>query len=142
MILGVLQIVRCHVQEIAGDQRILLSDVLEAPPLRKPNSGIDNRFSGEAMDRAILQAEDVANQMKCSDLAAAVGEQLVTPHCAFHHLIHIFSGLGLSENLSAPGVFEPAQDELRVRQAALLAEEFWPIARSSVDVDKHGSLPV
>ena len=82
------------------------------------------------MDRPVFQAKDVAHQVKCADLAASVGEELVAPNRAVNDLVDIVGRLGLSVNLGAPGVFELAQDELRARQAALLAEELWPIGRS------------
>src|SRR6516165_5585857 len=115
--------------------------MLEADTFRKANRRIDDCFRGKTMSRAVLQAEDVADEVECADLAAAVREQLVTAHRAFHDLIHIFRGLCFAEDFSAAVVFELAQEELRAGQAAMLAEKLWPVRRIGVDVDKHGSSP-
>jgi hypothetical protein len=53
------------------------------------------------MEIAILEAEDIARQVKRADLAATVGQQFVAPNRAFNDLIDIVGGLCFSENLGA-----------------------------------------
>ena len=122
MVLGMPQVVGCHGQEVAGNQRIRFRDVLEADALCQSKGRVDDRFCGKSMDGTILQAEDVADQVEGADLPPPVGEKFVAPHCAFDHLIDIVCRLRFSEDFATLTIF-------------LKSDEFgpgrcrWPIAR-------------
>ena len=71
-----------------------------------------HRSAGSDRSCAVLQAKDIADEVECADLAAAIGEQLVAPHRAFDHLVDIFRWLGLAKNFRTPAIFELAQYDL------------------------------
>ena len=57
-----LKIVGRHGQEGSNHRRIGFGHALQALPFNKTNVGIDDGFGCEAMEIAILQAEDIATQ--------------------------------------------------------------------------------
>jgi hypothetical protein len=71
----------------------------EAPSLYQADGGIADRFSGQAMGRAGIEAEDVARQMECTDLTPSVAQQLVGTNSAADHLVDVLGRLAFSVNL-------------------------------------------
>ena len=65
-----LKIVRCHGQKASNHRWIVLGHALQALAFNKANGGVDDGFGGETMEIAILEAEDIARQVKRADLAA------------------------------------------------------------------------
>ena len=88
-----------HAPEFAGDLDVYAGGLLEAAALYQAHGRVDDGFRGEAMAGARFESKDVARQEKCADLAAPVGEQLVSPNRAPDHLIDIFSQLILAVDL-------------------------------------------
>ena len=58
------------------------------------------------MEIAIFEAKDVAGQVKRANLAATVGQELMTPNCTFNHLIDIVCRLSLPEYFGVPPVLK------------------------------------
>jgi hypothetical protein len=54
------------------------------------------------MKIAILEADEIAGEVKRADLAATVRQQFVAPNRAFNDLIDVICGLCFSENFGAP----------------------------------------
>ena len=74
------------------------------------------------MDIAVLEAKDIAWQVKRADLASTVGQQLVAPRRAFDHLVDVNGGLGFSENLGAFAILQFARTDHFARRLAQLTE--------------------
>src|SRR3982750_2701825 len=87
-----------HVQELSNHRRIVLCLTLQALAFNKANGGVDDSFGCETMELTILEAEDIARQVKRADLAATVRQEFVSPNRAFNYLIDILCGFCLSEN--------------------------------------------
>ena len=88
-----------HVQELSNHRRIVLCLTLQGLAFDKTNGGVDDSFGCETMELTILEAEDIARQVKRADLAATVRQEFVSPNRAFNYLIDILCGFCLSENL-------------------------------------------
>ena len=99
-----------HVQQIERHRRVAFRDVLQAASFHQPYCRIDDCFRGEAVDRTVLQPENVAGQVESADLAAAIGEELVAANRTVDDLVDVVGRLRLSVNLGTPVVFEFAQD--------------------------------
>jgi hypothetical protein len=97
-----------QVQEVSNHRRIVLRMALQALAFNKTNAGVDDGFGRETMEIAILEAKDIARQVKCVYLAATVRQQHVAPNRAFNHLIDKVGGLCLSENLGVLAVLKLA----------------------------------
>ena len=67
-----LKIVSRHGQEAPSHRRIGFGHVLQALAFNKTNGAVDDGFGCEPMEIAILEAEDIARQVKCADLAPPV----------------------------------------------------------------------
>ena len=59
-----------RLRAIAGS---VFGHALQAFSFNKANGGVDDGFGCETMEIAILEAEDIARQVKRADLAATVG---------------------------------------------------------------------
>jgi hypothetical protein len=67
-----LEIVRRHVQDAANDSGIGFRHPLQAFAFHEENGGINDGLGCKTMEIAIFEAEDIARQVKCADLAATV----------------------------------------------------------------------
>src|SRR5262245_5660510 len=91
-----------------------MGGLLEALALDEAQRGVEDGFGGEAMVGAGFQAKYVAGQVEGTDLAAAVGEQLVGAHRAADHLIDIFGRLILAVDFLVLAIGEFGGDEARM----------------------------
>src|SRR3954454_7382597 len=101
-----LEIVVRHLQEISNHRSIGLCLTIQALAFDKSNRGGDDGFGGETMDLPVFEAEDIARQMKRTDLAATVSQEFVATNRAFDYLIDIVCRLFLSENFAILDVLE------------------------------------
>ena len=67
-----LKIVGRHGQQASNHRRIGFGHVFEALASNKANGGVDDSFGCETMKIAIFEAENIAGQVKCANLTAAV----------------------------------------------------------------------
>ena len=73
MVLDVLKVVGGHGQEGSNHRRIGLGDALQALTFDKAKGRVGDGFGREAMKIAVLEAEDIAGEVKRADLATTVG---------------------------------------------------------------------
>ena len=122
MVFNVLKSSGHQLPDIVRGWNVIVGDLGKKPPaLRDPERGIDDCFGCKSMNGTVLQPKDVAHQMESANLATAVGEQLVAPHRAFDHLVHVFRGLRLAEDLGAAVVFELGEEDLRAGLSIVFA---------------------
>jgi len=67
VVLGMLEIVRRHVQDAANDSGISFRHALQAFAFHEANCGINAGFGCETMEITIFEAEDIARQVKRAD---------------------------------------------------------------------------
>jgi hypothetical protein len=72
VVLDVLEIGRCHGQETPNHCRLGFGRPLQALAFNKANRGVDDGFGCEPMEIAIVEAEDIARQVKRPNVAATV----------------------------------------------------------------------
>ena len=97
--------------------------------------GVDDRLGRKAVNRGVLQTENVAHQVKGANLAAAVQEKLVASYRPFGHLIDILGRLVLAEDLYAFVVAEFAKIDPRPGHSKLRR------GAVSTKASKHGYSP-
>jgi hypothetical protein len=78
---------------------VSLGHHLKALSSDQANGGLYDRFCGKSMRLAVLQPKYIAGQVKRADLAAAIGEQLVTSYRPLCDLINVFGRLLLAVDL-------------------------------------------
>jgi hypothetical protein len=103
--------------------------VFQTASFHQPYCRIDDRFRSKPVGRTVLQPKNVAGQVECADLAAAVGEELVGANRTVRDLVDIIGRLRLSKDLRSPVVFEFARDYPCARKLAELPKRLRLTAR-------------
>src|SRR5215468_3686819 len=81
-------------------------------------------FGGELVLIADFEAEDVTREVEATNLAPAIAEDLVSPHRALRHLVHIFGRFGFAENFLVGAERHLASHRLHGPEAA--TDLSWP----------------
>src|SRR5579871_4480038 len=141
MVFGVLQVGGRHVEEIAGNRGIGFGNVSKADALHQPHGRVDDCFGGKPVEAAILEAENIADQVECANLSPSIGQQLVAANRPVDDLIDVSGRFALAEDLAAAVIFELAGIDLGLRQTAEFAEKSRPTAGSGAEIYEHGCPP-
>ena len=98
--------------------------------------GVDDRLGRKAVNRGVLQTENVTHQVKGANLAATVQQKLVASYRPCGHFIDILGRLVLAENLYAFVVAEFAKVDPRPGQHSKIRD-----GAVSTKARKHGFSP-
>ncbi len=93
-VFGVPEIGSRHAEQSGGDGRVLYRALIQERSPDKPNSRLNDGFCGEPI-LARLKAENIANQMKSTDVSATIGQPPVGSHGSCLDLIDVLSGFTL-----------------------------------------------
>ena len=116
---------------------IRLGPPFEAHTLDQAHVGVDDSFGCEAMGFGILKAENVADEVKSTDLTSSVGEELVAANGPRNDLVDVLRRLFLAVDLGAPPVMKFTGDEVGV-WGGQPTDDARYIGRSDIDVSEHG----